>query len=90
MAEKLRKLSGNEYGVVVLGHLQRGGSPTARDRVLATQLGAYAIEMLEQGRTGIMVGEVKGELVMTPFQETWKRRKELNPFLLTILPILAQ
>lgn len=90
IAEKLRKLSGNEYRVVVLGHLQRGGSPTARDRILATQLGAYAIEALELGKTGIMAGEVKGDLVMTPFEETWKKRKELNRFLLTLLPVLVQ
>jgi 6-phosphofructokinase len=51
-----------EYRICVLGHVQRGGSPTARDRVLASKLGAAAVDALVKGKAGYMVGELKGEI----------------------------
>lgn len=66
LAEELQRLSQIEYRVVILGHLQRGGQPTAKDRVLATKLGAHAVEMFLQGAGQIMVGEVGGQLCTTP------------------------
>ena len=89
IAEQLSQRSGCEHRVVVLGHLQRGGSPTAQDRVLAAKLGAFAVEVLGRGDTGVMVGEVRGELVTTPFAATWQRKKPLDQVLLTLIPILA-
>lgn len=80
LAEALKKLSGNEYRVCVLGHLQRGGSPTAADRLLATKLGAFAVDAALRGETGKMAGEVRGELVLTPLAETWERKKPIDPF----------
>lgn len=80
-SEALRLLTGIDNRVCVLGHIQRGGSPTAADRLLATKLGGYAIEAVKQGKTGVMVGEVKGELVLTPVRETWEQRKMIQPFL---------
>lgn len=64
-----------EYRICVLGHVQRGGSPTARDRVLASKLGAAAVEALAKGMSGYMVGELKGEIAFTPLKETWEKRK---------------
>ncbi len=78
-----------DYRVCVLGHIQRGGSPTARDRVLASKLGAAAIDALADGKSGYMVGELKGEIVLTPLKETWEKRKELDSRLLQLVKILA-
>jgi len=72
-----------------LGYLQRGGVPTASDRKLATELGAFALEKVLEGKTGVAVGKVKGKLVTTVFPHTWRRKKKLDDFLLKILPILA-
>jgi len=78
-----------EYRICVLGHVQRGGSPTARDRILASQLGAAAVDALANGKTGYMVGELKGKISFTPLRETWEKRKELDSNLLKLTEILA-
>ncbi len=75
LAQQVKARVGMESRVVVLGHIQRGGSPTARDRVLAGRLGAAAVERLMAGKAGVMVGEVAGELVYTPLRETWEKTK---------------
>ncbi|MFC1845797.1 6-phosphofructokinase [Chloroflexota bacterium] len=73
----------------ILGHLQRGGSPTARDRVLASKLGIAAIDGLLNGREGHAVGERKGEIVYIPFRETWENRKEVDHKFLASSRVLA-
>lgn len=78
-----------EYRICVLGHVQRGGSPTARDRVLASKLGAAAVEALVKGTSGYMVGELKGEIAFTPLRETWEKSKELDSDLLRLIKVLA-
>jgi 6-phosphofructokinase 1 len=78
-----------EYRICVLGHVQRGGSPTARDRVLASKLGAAAVEALVKGMSGYMVGELKGEIAFTPLRETWEKSKELDSNLLRLVKVLA-
>jgi len=78
-----------EYRICVLGHVQRGGSPTARDRVLASKLGAAAVDALVNGKSGYMVGELKGETALTPLRETWEKRKELDSNLLRLVKVLA-
>lgn len=75
--------------VSVLGHLQRGGSPTVADRVLASRLGVGAVEQLREGRWGGVLGIVHGRLVLTPFAEAIAGRKPAESDLLRILPILA-
>ncbi|RDI44252.1 6-phosphofructokinase [Falsibacillus pallidus] len=62
-AEKLEKATNFETRVSVLGHIQRGGSPTAFDRVLASRLGAHAVELLLEGKGGRAVGIEKNRLV---------------------------
>lgn len=89
VAERLKSMSGDEYRVVILGHLQRGGVPTASDRKLATELGAFSVQKILEGATGIAVGKARGRLTLTPLPDTWRNRKRLDPFLLNILPILA-
>jgi 6-phosphofructokinase 1 len=78
-----------EYRICVLGHVQRGGSPTARDRVLASKLGAAAVDALVKGMSGYMVGELKGEIVFTPLRETWGKTKKLDSNLLRLIKALA-
>ena len=78
-----------DYRICVLGHIQRGGSPTARDRILASKLGAAAVDALVNGKSGYMVGELKGEIVLTPLNETWEKRKELDNNLLQLVKVLA-
>ncbi len=78
-----------EYRICVLGHVQRGGSPTARDRLLATKLGAAAVDALARGMSGHMVGESNGQIALTPLRETWKKRKELDSNLLRLVKVLA-
>ena len=74
--------------VAVIGHLQRGGSPSALDRVLAGRLGFGAIEMLLKGETG-MVGIVNGKIRCTPFIQAITKRKKLDQDLLRMAEILA-
>lgn len=76
--------------VVVLGHLQRGGPPTLRDRVLGSLLGVAAVEALLEGRSGCMVGEIGGDLAYTPLEETWQRKKPLDEDLWRIFPFLSE
>jgi 6-phosphofructokinase 1 len=87
-AENLKKLSGLDYRVMILGHMQRGGSPTARDRVLATQLGSYAVDVFAKGKSGVAVGIVDNAFVTTELKETWSNKKKLNKYLLDLVPIL--
>lgn len=75
--------------VTVLGHLQRGGSPSAFDRVLASRLGVAAIEHLLSGISDAMLGEACGKIVATPFAKAIGERKALDPGLLEMLPVLA-
>jgi 6-phosphofructokinase 1 len=78
-----------DYRVCVLGHVQRGGAPTARDRILASRLGAAAVSALINGQHGNMVGEVAGRVMVTPLSETWKRTKELDCSLTQLLDVLS-
>ena len=79
VAEQLKKLSRNEYRVCILGHIQRGGSPTAADRCLATRLGAYAVKAVVEGETGKMVGEIGGWRTLTPFRVAVKGKRRIDP-----------
>jgi 6-phosphofructokinase 1 len=89
IAQQVWERLGLEYRICVLGHTQRGGSPTARDRILASRLGAAAVDALVDGKTGYMVGEVKGEITFIPLRETWERRKELDSKSLKLVKVLA-
>lgn len=75
--------------VSVLGHIQRGGSPTCMDRVLASRLGVAAVEGLLEGRKGEMVGLVHDQIHHTPFKDAIKHMGEITPSLLKIVDILS-
>jgi 6-phosphofructokinase 1 len=80
-----------DYGtrVTILGHIQRGGSPTAYDRILASGLGYQAVLRLLDGKRGEMVGSVNREIVFTPFEKTIKHHDKINVELKEISDILA-
>lgn len=75
--------------VTILGHIQRGGSPSAYDRILASGLGAEAVYALLDGKRGVMVGYVDKQTQLTPFSEAISSKKELNTRLLELARILA-
>ncbi|MBI5746116.1 MAG: 6-phosphofructokinase [Nitrospirae bacterium] len=89
LAEQVKACVGMESRVVVLGHIQRGGSPTAKDRVLATLLGAAAVTALVEGKTGVMVGEINNMVVLTPLPEAWGKKKILDLSRLSLVGTLA-
>jgi 6-phosphofructokinase 1 len=75
--------------VTIIGHLQRGGSPTALDRVLASRLGFNAVEGLLKGKSGVMAGIVNGKTHFTPFAEAISKQKAPDNDLLRMAEILA-
>jgi 6-phosphofructokinase 1 len=85
-----RERLGFELRVTILGHVQRGGAPGAFDRLLATRLGAGAVERLAQGEQGVLVGLLKGQIVSTPLDEVVAKRKPLDPMLLDLARVLAK
>lgn len=76
--------------VTTLGHVQRGGTPTAFDRLLATRLGAAATAQLADGASGMLVGTNKGEMTSTPLTEVVTQTKQLDPHLLELAEVLAK
>jgi 6-phosphofructokinase 1 len=75
--------------VCILGHTQRGGSPTTHDRVLASFLGASAVAYLLAGQSNAMVGVQKSEIVLVPFSEVIGKKKSLPVEMLELSQILA-
>ncbi len=69
VAKKVGAMLNHPYRVVVLGHIQRGGRPTARDRIVAAQSGALAVEALAAGRSGVMIGIRGGQPVEVPLRD---------------------
>jgi len=78
LAQELYERTGHEIKVSILGHIQRGGNPSAYDRYLASRLGAAAVEAIISGKRGEMVGLKNEEITFTPYAEAVSRRKEIN------------
>lgn len=81
---------GFDLRATTLGHVQRGGAPTAYDRVLATRLGAGAVAALARSEAGVLVGMEQGRVVHRPFAEIVGRQKPIDPELFTLARILNQ
>jgi 6-phosphofructokinase 1 len=75
--------------VTVLGHIQRGGAPSAFDRVLASTLGTVAVKGLIEGQRGVMAGIIDKQVVFTPFEKAIKHHKDINHEMLEMSRILA-
>lgn len=78
-----------DYRVAVIGHLQRGGAPSAFDRILACRLGVLAVEALLDGQTGMMTGLVGNKVELRPLSEAWESRTRFEPTLLRVAHVLA-
>ncbi|KPM47857.1 6-phosphofructokinase [Jiulongibacter sediminis] len=91
IAEKIKSKVGDKLDIRVttLGHIQRGGIPTAYDRILASRLGLGAIEGLIDGQKNVMAGIVNNNLVFTPFIDTIKKPKPIHDDLLRMVHILS-
>ena len=85
-----RQRLGFELRATILGHVQRGGTPGAFDRLLATRFGAAAIERLAGGEKGVLVGLLRGQIATTPLAEVVANRKPLDLNLLELARVLAR
>ncbi|MDY2828990.1 MAG: 6-phosphofructokinase [Sodaliphilus sp.] len=90
LAERVRKeFPQYDVRVTILGHLQRGGSPTAQDRILASRMGAAAVDALLDGQRNVMVGDANDEIVYVPFSKAIKKHKPIDRDLLDTLKRLS-
>lgn len=80
---------GYDVRVSILGHLQRGGSPTAHDRILASRMGAAAVDALLDDQRNVMIGVKNDEIVYVPFTKAIKNDKPINPDLVSTLRRLS-
>lgn len=78
LAKRIEEATGFETRANVLGHMQRGGRPSARDRVLASRMGVYAVELLEAGKGGLCVSVVNGEIKGLDIIETLSQKRKTD------------
>lgn len=90
LAEKIsKKYPDYDIRVSVLGHMQRGGSPSCYDRVLASRLGVKAVELVLDKQTGLMTGIVNGNVITVPLEKAIKMHNEINEELLKVAKITS-
>ena len=89
LADAIRKKSGFDAKVCILGHIQRGGSPTALDRVIASRMGAEAVRLLMNQQCDLMVGTQGEKLVHVPLEQAIQTEKNSNRELVDLAHILA-
>jgi 6-phosphofructokinase 1 len=89
LADAIRKKAGFDAKVCILGHIQRGGSPTASDRILASRLGAASIEALMRGECDSMVGVSGHSVVTVPFDKVIGFKKKVSPELVGLVRSLS-
>jgi 6-phosphofructokinase 1 len=79
----------NEYRVTILGHLQRGGRPTAHDRIIASRMGVASIQALMEGQRNVMIGIENDQIVYVPFAKAIKNDKPIDRELVSVLNELS-
>lgn len=89
IGREIKKRTGFDTKVTILGHLQRGGNPTAFDRILASMLGARAVEWLIRGESNQMVGYVGGQVVTVDLERVLSKRKNINLALYDLAGVLS-
>lgn len=89
LAEALRKRAGLDAKVCILGHVQRGGSPTAADRILASRLGAASVDYLIHGYHDVLVGIEKNEIVLIQSGSCLQNSKQIDQSMLDLARILS-
>jgi 6-phosphofructokinase 1 len=86
--EEHRNRLGFDLRAITLGHVQRGGAPGAFDRILATRLGAGAVDALARGEHGVLVGSLKDEICTTPLSKVVTEKKALDLRLMELARVL--
>lgn len=90
VAEKVKaQFDKYDTRITVLGHIQRGGNPSARDRILGSTLGNAATLALLQGKSGAMAGQINKEIVFTPFQQATKEDVAIDSSLMALVEVLS-
>ncbi len=89
IAKELKNRSGIDARVAILGHIQRGGRPSAMDRFMASLMGAKAVECLLQGKSDLAIGVEKNQIVALPFSKILGKHKKTDEKLLKLVQILA-
>jgi 6-phosphofructokinase 1 len=90
VAARVREhLPKSDIRVCILGHIQRGGSPSCQDRLIASHMGYYAVESLLVGRSNVMVGVVNNKIHYTPFDKAIKEKQKIGQEWIKIVKILA-
>ncbi len=90
MAKRIEAATGVETRATILGHMQRGGSPTCKDRYYASIMGAYAVTLLQQGKTKRVVAYKNGEFTDFDIEEALAMQKELPEFSLEVSKLLSR
>lgn len=90
LIEMIEERTGRETRLVVLSYLQRGGSPTMRDRLLATLAGAKAVELLRADSESKAIGTVEGKIVAYDLEEALKQKREIDADLFDLISILGK
>ncbi len=86
---KIKQKTGIDYRVVILGYIQRGGNPSAKDRLLASKLGYWSVKHLIDGKANVMVGEIGGEIALTDIEDTFGKKKPIDMDALEMAMTLA-
>ncbi len=89
LAEAIRKKTGIDAKVCILGHIQRGGSPTASDRIIASRMGSAAVDALIKGEHDVMIGIEKNDLRSVPFELATQRDKKTSLDFVKLSNLLA-
>ena len=89
IGKMIHEAIGIEPRVTVLGHIQRGGSPNARDRETATRMGYFAVKALAEGRGNLIIGTRGGDIVETPIEEALNMKKHLQMDRYTVLETMS-
>lgn len=88
LGKEIEERTGFKTNVEVLGHLQRGGAPCAFDRILASRMGSTAIECLNEGKTGVVIGSVKEDIIPIDIEEALAMPRDRHEHLLKLIGML--
>lgn len=89
LAKRIEEATGIETRATILGHLQRGGSPTARDRVYASIMGSYAVDIIDQGKKNRLVGYKDGHVYDVDVDEAFEMTKSIDDYQYEVAKILG-
>ncbi len=89
LAKQIEEATGIETRATIIGHLQRGGSPTARDRVCASVMGAYAVDVIDQGKRNRLIGYKNGHVYDIDIEEAFKMEKGINEYEYDVAKVLG-